>query len=651
MLSKDKLGEYIKLIQEADDAYHNKKNSIMTDEKYDLIKDTVLKSLPPSHYLVSKIGHAVCSNWPKEIHDIFMGSQDKVSNVDEIKEWMEKIYKFLGTRNVEFVLQHKVDGFSLEGKYRDGEISKAVTRGDGDIGEDITPNAMLFRYVPTKVVVKNEFAIRGEGVLYNEDYDTIQSLTKGKYKNPRNAASGISRRYDGFNSKYVKLITYDITGKMESETHKIETLKKLGFCTVPTRICKSEKDVVDSYLEYKDGKREKLPNVIDGLVLKVNNISLQSKLGVKDNKPNFSVALKFNSDRAITTVIDIPPQVGRTGKITPVAFLKPVDLMGSTITKASLHNYSLIKELGIGIGAEVIIEKKGDIIPQVVDIITPGNPFVNPTECPSCGGPLHDDSVNLWCLNKNCKYKDIARITYWLEVLDIKGFSDKFIDKLWDNEKISSVADLYKLTASDLENMEGIGAKTIKGFFKALKDTSDIYLSRFITALGIPSCSKSTAEVLVQNFKTWDKIRTLQPFEIETLYGFAETSAKSICEGIKEIKEMADELLEVIKIKEVKEGVLKGKSFCITGSLSSMGRKSAEKLIVENGGIFKSSVIEGLTYLVSNNKDSGSSKSRKAEQYGVKVIDEKEFIEIFGDAVEIKKESTGSKLEAENIFE
>lgn len=647
-----KLEQLLKKLDEADKAYHSDDDEIMSDAEYNLLKDRVFKFLPPDHPRLSKVGHPVCSDWPKENHEIFMGSQDKVSTVETIEEWVKNIYKLLGTKDVDFVLQPKIDGFSLQNSYKNGDLIKSLTRGGGGgFGENIIQNAKLFRYIPNKLEIKNNLSVRGEGLLYKEDYDTIQKLTNNHYKSIRSSAAGIGRRYDGNYSKYVRYFAYDITGNMGSETQKIETLKKLGFVPVITYKCKSIKEIIDIYVDYRDNKREKLFYAIDGLVLKTESIALQNKLGIKNNRPIFSVALKFDSDQVATTVLGIKPQVGRTGRITPVVLLDKVDLMGASISKASIHNYSMIHELGVGVGCEVSIQRCGDIIPQVVDVLVEGEPFINPTFCPSCGSPLYDDEVNLWCKGYGCKEKEVNRITYWLEALDIKGFSSKFIDKLWDSGKIKSVGDLYKIKPIDLENLEGIGAKTIKGFFKVLKDNSELLLTKFITALGVPGVSSSTAEVLVKNFKTWDKIRSLKPIEIEALYGFAETSAASICEGIAEVKEMADELLKAIKIKEVKAGALTGKTFCITGSLNNMGRKEAEKLIVENGGSFKSGVVEGMSYLITNDKTSNSEKNRKAQQYKIPVINEEEFLKLIDYKPIEKKENKGEVLEAENLFE
>jgi DNA ligase (NAD+) len=643
------------------DAAYTNDEELISDAAYDLFKDSVLKQLPPDHPYLDKVGHDICSAWPKTKHFIFMGSQNKVDTEDGIRDYIKKSLQALGIKKARFVLQHKIDGFSLALQYLDKKLDKALTRGKGVVGENIKPNALMFRNVPTVIPIEKEIQVRGEGVLFKEDMDAIQQArikeTGKPYKNARNAASGIGRRYDGSYSKYVRLIPYDINAKVKTETEKVKVLKQLGFSPAMTYTCEDVEEVIAVYKRVKEQERATYPYEIDGLVLKFDELELQEKLGVDHNRPLGQIALKFESEKAFTTILSITLQVGRTGKITPVAILEPVELMGSTITRASLHNFARILEDSTGEGAEVTIVKRGDIIPQVDEVLNIGDVYEKPTKCPSCGGPLVDDSVNLWCRNKECKERDTNRIVYWIETLDIKGFSGKFVEKLWDAGKLRRLSDLYKLKEDDFLSIDGIGEKTIKSFFAALKDSSEMYLSRFIVGLGIESCSKSTAEDLVDNFGTWDKIVVITPADLQKLPGYAEISATTICEGIREVADMAAELLKEIKIKSKKTGPLTGSSFCVTGSLAAIGRKEFYELVVDKGGIAKNSVSEGLTYLVTNADDPSSGKGLKAKKYGVKIINEEEFFKLVGDSPVEKKsdkkeeEKKGTvKLVSENLF-
>jgi DNA ligase (NAD+) len=648
MTISEELQKKIDLLDKYDNAYHNGE-SIISDAAYDLFKDSVIRCLPHDHPMLDKVGHDTSDSWKKCQHIIFMGSQNKASDEGEITKWVDGVYSSLGVKDgeVEFVIEHKIDGFSLETVYIGSKLEAAVTRGNGVVGEDILDNACMFRHLPNKLSLEKQVVVRGEGVIFKDNYDLVQKETNDHFKNIRNAASGISRRLDGSYSKVINFIAYDVNAKVPTETDKIEVLKKLGFMTAPLTKVSTLEDILSVYRDYKNGKRDKLSYEIDGLVLKLNSVELQEQLGVTHNRPNGQIALKFDPDQAITTNKQIRVQVGRTGKLTPLAILEPVNLMGSTISKATLHNFAYIQTMMIGIGSEVTIEKKGDIIPQVVEVLTPGDPYVNPTECPSCGGPIKDDGVNLWCFNEGCREREVNRVLYWIKTLDIKGFSGKFVERLWDMGKVKSASDIYRITPDDLSGIEGIGEKTAIAFFEAREKTSSMYLDTFITALGIPGCSSGTSKDLVETFHNWDTIKTLRASDIESLPGYAEKSASQIVEGLRDIAGMAEELLEVIEIKEKKKGVLTGYSFCVTGSLVKYSRKQFKEVVEENGGVFKGSVVSGLTYLVTNDPNSGSSKNNKAEKLGVKLIDEKGFLSLIGEP-ELVEDSVNEDTPAES---
>lgn len=620
------LHKKIQLIEQYDDAYYNNE-AIVSDEVYDALKKDLMDNLPEDHPLKLKVGHSVKRGWDKISHEQFMGSQNKVCTEDEIRVWISNIKKKIGSNNLTFVVQYKIDGFSLGCYYKKGVLKVSATRGDGHIGEDITRNAIHFKDIVHTLPIEKNIAVRGESVIDKEWFERLQKITSNSYKNARNAASGISRRLDGKFSAYIKFIAFDVNAKVSTEIQKIETLNKLKFKTVPSFFCKNEEQVISLYKKVKDHDRAQLPYTIDGLVLKINEVAYQEMLGIDRGRPAYQIAMKFDPIGATSEIIDIILQVGRTGKITPVAIITPTLIDGSLINRLSVHNFDYIEKEGVGNGASVVISKRGDIIPQIEHVISPGNPFILPEVCPSCGGSLEHDGVNIWCHNDVCKERDINRIVYWIQTLDMKGFSEKFVERLWDLGKIRSISDLYNLTADDFIAVEGIGEKTVKAFFKTMKETSSLYLTKFITALGIPTCSKSTAEILVERYGTWDKIASIKPSDLEKISGFAEISAGAVCEGIAEVRDMAEDLLKVIKILEVKKGVLTGMSFCVTGSLTSMGRKEFQKIVVDNGGIAKDSVSDGLTYLVTNGNNI-SGKMKKAKKLNITIIDESTFLKM-----------------------
>lgn len=658
MKVSEELQKKIDLKHRYDQAYYNGK-PLVTDSVYDLFKDSLYRALPPDHPELDKVGHPPSSDWPKERHEIHMGSQNKLSSEEEITDWLKKRMAETGIDNPPMILQHKIDGFSLEIKYKKGRIQAGITRGDGIVGENVTPNVKLFRYMPCILPIDNDVIVRAEGVLYNEDFDAVQDETGDRYENPRNAAAGISRRLDGKFCKRIRVIAYDVNAKVELEREKSEILHKLGFEPVTSYVCDSIESVLKVYRWVKDEVRQKLPYKIDGLVLKFDDLKIQDKLGIKRNRPEGQIALKFDPDQAMTINKDIAVQLGRSGKLTPVAVLEPVKLDGSTITRATLHNFSYIEEKFIRPGVEVVIEKKGDIIPQVVEVVDVGDHqelYQRPTKCPSCNSDLEWDGVNLYCISKECRERDVAKMVYWVKTLDMKGFSQRFIEKLWDIGKLRKVSDLYKLQPDDFTSMEGIGEKGVRAFFKTLRDSSEMYLEKFIQALGISGCNSSTAAVLAEKFKDWDTIAQLLPDQIAALPGYAEKKASTICEGISEVREMGYELLEGIRIKEKKRGSLSDMSFCVTGSLESMGREEFKAFVIDNGGSVKSTVSAGLTFLVNNDADSPSSKNQKAKKLGVKVITEEEFLKLAGTAPKSKesdKKDQKPKIEviSESIFE
>jgi len=629
MKTDPELKRRLDLLDKYDDAYYNGK-PLVSDAAYDLFKDGVLRQLPPDHPRLAKVGHVPSSGWSKESHDIAMGSQNKVDNEDDIRAYVDKTLGLLGVKSARWVLQHKLDGFSLELKYA-AKIKSAVTRGNGVVGENITPNVCMFRDVPGILPIANKLAVRGEGLFNTADYQAVQRMVGDKYENPRNAAAGIARRYDGKYSKYIRFMAYNVTGKAKTEMEKVAALKKLGFDVVETYECPDVEGILDTYRKVKE-QRPKLPYEIDGLVLKLDSIEQQDQLGVERNRPLGQMALKFDSDQASTKVLSIVPSVGRTGRVAPVATLAPVKLMGSTIRKASVHNYDYIRERFIGVGAEVTIEKRGDIIPQIVEVVVPGDDYEIPDICPSCESKLEDDGVNLWCRSKRCHQRDVARITYWLQVIGVKGFSDSFVDALYLMGKVKSVADLYSLQKQDVAAIPGMGQKTIMSFFKALMDTNEMFLEKFIEALGIPKCAKSTAALLAERYGTWDGVAGAKAEDLMKLSKIGESKAASIIEGLEQIAPIADDILRVVRIKRKVVGPLTGKSFCVTGSLKAMDRKTFQNFVAERGGVAKTSVGAGLGYLVTNDPNSGSSKNRKATKLGVKIIDENEFFTLAGGA-------------------
>jgi DNA ligase (NAD+) len=617
------LEKNIRLLEQYDNAYYNE-SEMVSDAVYDALKDKTLPFLPPDHPLLSKIGHPPLTGIKKIQHSIFMGSQNKVINEEEITKWVNGVTSKL-TKTPVFVIQHKIDGFSLAAKYVNGKLDRVLTRGDGTTGEDITENAKMFRDLPHTLPNKESVEVRLEGYISKENWKKLVEKTGQKYKNARNAASGISRGYDGDNCQYISAIAYDIDKYNSCEESKIQSLRMLGFNVVNSlMLTNGLSEVLEVYNGYKE-TRDKLIYEIDGLVLKVNETKLQDLLGIEHNKPNGQVALKFEAAEGISKILDIIPQVGRTGAIFPVAVIEPVDILGATITRVGMHNYGYIKDLNATIGSMVVIERRGDIVPKLVEVIDGGGEFPIPSKCPSCGEDTRFDGIQLWCDNDNCDSRKIATLLNWIVELGIKGLSDSFVEKIY-KYGIKDIHEMYTMSVEDL-NSAGVGDAAMTLFINELDRTSKMSLTKFIAALGMPSVGLSKAEILVSNFKTWDAIKKVTPSDFDKIYGFADISSNNVCNEISKVKDEADKILNFIVLED-KVGPLSGMSFCVTGALVSMKRDGFKDLVLNNGGSFKTSVSNGLTYLVTNDKDSGSSKNQKAAKYGTKIIDEEEFLNL-----------------------
>lgn len=597
------------LINEYDNAYYNG-TPLVSDLEYDKIKGS-LKN-------ISKVGHPPVSNWPKVELAMFMGSQNKAKNLDEFTDWT---VKFTGNA---FVIQEKIDGFSMELVYLGGKLTRASTRGDGVIGENIIENAMMFQDLPKTIQIENELKVRVEGYISKSDYDSLS----GEYKTARNAASGISRRYDGSQCNKISVFAIDIDDEdfkknfkeKLSELGKIQALKSVGFKT-PGFYVGNRSEVESLYREYIGGKRDNLNYDIDGLVIKINDLHTQYDLGIENERPVGQIALKFDAAFGQTIVNFIRPQIGRTGLLVPVADHDPVDILGATHTTTGLHNYGYVVEKRIVPGCEVVIEKRGDIIPKCSEVLSgSGDPQI-PQHCPDCGSNLHFDGVNLWCQNKECSGRKLNYVLHWFDTIGMKGFSESFFKTL-----ISLGAkEIHQIYAVDKDMIEDrFGKKTADNFFKELNRTMTMSEATFIAALGVSGLGMSKSEVIVNRFG-FEKVFDLTPQELSGVYGFAETSAESICRGLSESKDVAKRLMAEIVVKSF-DGALSGKTFCVTGSLKTMERKDFKQLVIENGGTFKTGVSMGLDYLVTNTPNSGSSKNQKAQKYGTKLITEDEFL-------------------------
>ena len=658
-IPKKILEEIEKLREEIE--YHNYRyyilnDPVITDQEYDELMKRLIELEKKYPELVTpdsptqRVGGKVAEGFKKVRHSIRMLSLDNTYSEEELKKFNERIKRTLEIEKVEYVVELKIDGFSVALRYKDGKFEQGITRGDGITGEDITENLKTVKSIPLRLRKKINVEVRGEVYMSKDEFNRInqERMKKGLplFANPRNAAAGTMRQLDSsvvarrnLDSFIYYVIDPESHGlKTQSET--LEFLKSIGFKVNPNYIVTNELGEIIDYWNYWIENRKKLAYNIDGLVIKVNKIEYQKLLGETAKSPRWAIAFKFPAEQVRTKITGVTVQVGRTGVLTPVAELEPVQLGGTTVKRASLHNFDYIKAKDIKIGDTVLIEKAGEIIPQVVKSIKElrtgkEKDIEVPTSCPVCGGKvgkLKEDEVAIRCLNPHCpaKLKRAVEIFVSREAMNIEGIGEKLIDQLIDKGIVKDIADIYYLTPFDLIPLERMGPKAADNILKAIEKSKRSPLHKLITALGIPFVGSKTAAVLAEHFKNLDRLAKASYEELMEIEGIGEEIAKSIVEYF--LSDKTKEIISKLKkagvnmsgeAKEEEEKSLKGLRFVVTGTLKNYTRSEIEELIRKKGGMVSNSVSKKTDYLILG--ENPGSKYQKALQLGTKVITEEEF--------------------------
>lgn len=637
-------------------AYYNNSESQISDYEYDNLFDELKQLENETGVIMSNsptqtVGYEVKSKLEKVKHSHPMLSLDKTKSVEDLIE-------FAGDRDC--LLSLKMDGLTVLLTYDNGELVQAESRGNGEIGELITHNAKVFTNIPLNIEYKGRLEVEGEAIITYPDFEKINSKLSEeyKYKNPRNLVSGSVRQLDSniAAQRYIKFIAWkvpEIEDEIKSDDSflfRLQFVKNLGFDVVPlfTYTNKSsDKENIYKIIESLKNKASEQGFPIDGLVMVYDSISYGESLGMTGHHPRHSIAFKFFEDEEETTLIDIGWQVGKTGVITPVAYFKSVELAGTTVEKASLHNISIIEKLELGIGDKITVYKSNEIIPQIRDNLTKSNTWTFPDECPVCGGITkivkENDSKVLMCDNPNCKGKLLGKLTNFVSknAANIDGLSEQTLEKLIELGWLNSFKDIYKLSEhkDEMSKLDGFGKRSVEKLLDAIEKSRSITLDRFIYALCIPligrSASKTIAKYFNYDFKEWYQIGVSQPFRYTLLDDFGETMQNSIhnfAVNMDMIADLADEFT-FEKIEEKSSGVdLSGKTFVITGSLTHYkNRDELVNLITSMGGKVSGSVSAKTSYLLNNDINSTSSKNRKAKELNVPIITEDDFIKMIGE--------------------
>lgn len=630
-----RIEELEKLISKYQKSYYDGEGEI-SDAEFDKLWDE-LKSLDPNNPILHKVG-ADSGNFAKVQHVMPMGSQEKAANPEEFLAWASK------HQYDQYLVEYKLDGASLELQYENGYLVRAVTRGDGSIGDDITANARKMGGVNAAIYKDGQLVpftggVRGEVIMTHQvhkDYFSDKA-------NCRNAANGLMKRKDGQGSEFLKLITYDALstdGKsyFTNEEEKIRWLMDCGFNVVKLVICKSP----DSVIAYRAKVMEERKNIeydIDGLVIKERKINLED---ARRARPDHQIAFKFSLEEAVSTLRQVEWSING-GTYTPVAIFDEVELNGTRVQRASLANPDKMRQLGVRIGSHVVVVKRGEIIPKIEsvveekDIVTSEIPF--PCVCEVCGTKLIDEGSRLYCPNKECSKRVLHQLLKFQDVVDIRDLGTTLITDLFKDGRLKSISDIYSLSQEDLvpyflneESMEAekksLGAQKV---YNSIQSHRNMKLATFVAGFDIEGIAESSAEKLVNaGFNTLEKLLAASEDQIAQVSGFAEIMAHTVVEGLAENAEEMKSLIAsgTIILEAEGQGSLSGKSFCFTGELHSMKRADAEALVKKNGGSIKSSVTKDLSYLVTNDTTSGSSKNVKAAKFNIPIIDENAFLEL-----------------------
>lgn len=660
---EDKIKELRAEINRHNDLYYTQDKPEITDAEYDALFKELLeleKVSPdpiPSDSPTQKVGAKTLKEFNQITHKNRLYSLDNATSPDALRKWEEKIKRYLNIdaeTEIEYVCELKIDGIAIALTYKNGMFSQGATRGDGKIGEDITTNLKTVKCIPHKIDV-NYLETRGEIYM---SYPTFEKINKQKeaageepFANPRNASGGSLRQLDPEVTRSRELEAFIYTGifnetntiKINSHHEMLQYLKKLGFKVNDNhRKVPNIQGVIDFCNEWET-KKENLPYATDGVVVKVNDLKMQKDLGFTSHSPRWAIAFKFPEETAETTLNDIDINVSRTGILTPTAVLEPVKLAGSTVSRASLHNFDEIERLNIRIGDKVLIKKAAEIIPKVIKVVyskPDSKPFEIPTKCPFCDSNVYkkEGEVAIYCSNtETCINRTKEKIAYWAskDAMDIDGVGESLVEEMVEKELITQAIDLYELKYEDVSKLDRMGEKRITNILNAIEKSKYQPYHRVLTALGMPYVGKETAQLIINQLSDIESLKNASIEELSNIDGVGDKIAQSIKAFfenennralIEKLSQLGFKLNEDRQIDTGYNTIFKDETFVLTGTLPTMSRAEASDTIKSYGGKVTSSISKKTSYVLAGEK--AGSKLTKAEQLGVTILSEETFKEL-----------------------
>lgn len=628
------VAELEQAIRHHNDLYFKKAKPEISDFEFDRMAER-LKELKPTSAVLEEIGSDLSEAGGKKlVHSSPMLSLDKCYSQDALKDWAEKL-------EGDIVVSPKIDGLAIAVHYNaEGRLYQAETRGDGFKGDDITRNVQEVRDIPSKIS-KGPLEVRGEVYMRRSVFKKYE----GSFANPRNLAAGALKQKDPKKTREYELnfFAYELIGlDLKREIEKIQRLDKLHFVTIETRVVPRTPEELQKAYDTLLNKRDSLDYELDGVVYKANEISDQTRLGASAHHPRWAIAYKFQGDSGTSVLREVEWSVSRTGVITPIGIIDPLRLSGATVSRVSLHNYGLMKKMGVSIGAKVLVMRRGGVIPNLEEVLEKTKKLVEaPETCPSCGSKTEIRDDFLYCTNeKGCRSTRLGELRHFVDVLEIEGFGDKTIEQLYDNGYVEDLPDFFRLTKEDLLNLERMGEILANKLIENIQSHRKVPLAQFLRSLGIPELAKHSSEVLAKQFRSLDRIRKATEEELSAIHTIGPVIAREVVQGLHHKSKTLDKLLSYMSLEErsaAKEGKFSGKSFLFTGKMAAMDRGDAEKKVEALGGEISGGVNKDLDYLVIGsegykNRDKGNKwiKAESLKQKGadIEIISEEQFLQM-----------------------